>query len=265
MGWSWCNSETKEQGIANLLKSWVTDPEKGITMSVVAHSLRGATLWSVWERRDRDGTRLERILVCHLTSTKGGGFGSKGMDESMGPCQYNCPLTYLDMVPDPGGYATAWRAKVRAWHARQKQTFLVGRRYALIGCVAPWIRVESAKPLIGSYQGRRYTIPRPRIGALLEEDPVTDPVEGSEKANDPYIVTAAWGDWQAGVPKGMVGVFACRGGRCESGNYSPFQAYFLVPVEEYQKRDSYANGFVIDEARHQRVPDFTKTPQEAPA
>lgn len=50
-----------------------------------------------------------------------GGWGYKPMDESCGPVEVSCPLKYLDMVPDPGSYATEWRKNVREWHARKKR------------------------------------------------------------------------------------------------------------------------------------------------
>lgn len=66
-----------------------------------------------------------------------------------------------------------------------------------------------------------------------------------------WVVTAAWGDWQDGVPAGMVGVVACIGGRAGGGD----KRYFLIPKDEYADRGQHP--FVIDPARHQQVPDFT--------
>lgn len=72
-------------------------------------------------------------------------------------------------------------------------------------------------------------------------------------AND-YVVIAAWGDWQGGVPNGWVGVFATLGESRREPAYSQGK-YFLVPATEYQAR---AGSFVIDPARHIEVDDFTK-------
>jgi hypothetical protein len=160
MGWLWTNKQTKEQGIAELLQPWTHGD--GITSKVLAHSLRGRVLWTVRERSD--GVRW---IGCDLTSTKGGGFGYKSMDESMGPCEVNCPLSYLDMVPDPGSYATEWRKRVRAWHALQRQRYVVGARYSLHHCIVPYVTILSAKPLLGMYEGRTYRIPRARIGERI--------------------------------------------------------------------------------------------------
>ena len=35
----------------------------------------------------------------------------------MGPCYYDCPISYLDKASEPTGYAIAWRAEVRRQHA----------------------------------------------------------------------------------------------------------------------------------------------------
>ena len=74
-----------------------------------------------------------------------------------------------------------------------------------------------------------------------------------EHAND-YVVVSAFGDWQSGVPKGMVGVHATIG---ESRGEQAWAngKWFLVPAAEYQARNG---SFVIDLARHQEVADFTK-------
>ena len=90
------------------------------------------------------------------------------------------------------------------------------------------------------------------------------------KANsDKFIVTAAWGDWQGGVPTGMVGVLAIIGGRSATGlaKDHPPEHWFLVPKDEYN--DVYNNdpssrrvGFVIDPARHIEVEDFSKLPHK---
>lgn len=76
-----------------------------------------------------------------------------------------------------------------------------------------------------------------------------------EHIND-YQTLAAYGDWHDKVPAGMVGVFACRGGRKSNGHYGDDQAYFLVPNDEYNNRGEYS--FIIDPARHQQVEDFSK-------
>lgn len=70
-------------------------------------------------------------------------------------------------------------------------------------------------------------------------------------AND-WIVSAAWGSWQKGVPEGMVGVCAVLGGRSATGNAKDaVEKYFLVPDGEYAARTGF--GFVIDLERHKET------------
>lgn len=54
------------------------------------------------------------------------GWGYKDLDESAGPCEVNCPVGYLDLVADPGFYATAWRVKVREYAAGKKAKKALG-------------------------------------------------------------------------------------------------------------------------------------------
>ncbi|OYV38944.1 MAG: hypothetical protein B7Z80_08695 [Rhodospirillales bacterium 20-64-7] len=63
------------------------------------------------------------------------------------------------------------------------------------------------------------------------------------------IVSAAWGDWETGVPKGMVGVSASMGGRDKHGISRTPDEYYLVPDAEYKARERY---FVVDPARHSK-------------
>lgn len=63
------------------------------------------------------------------------------------------------------------------------------------------------------------------------------------------VVTAAWGDWHAQVPAGMVGVFATLGGSRDPGRDTTRDSYYLVPAAAYKARGS--QSFVIDPARHE--------------
>jgi len=54
----------------------------------------------------------------------------------------------------------------------------------------------------------------------------------------------AWGDWKEDVPKGLIGVAACYGGR-KNGQYAGNLNYYLVPNEEYTD-----SMFVVDPLRH---------------
>ena len=51
-----------------------------------------------------------------------GWWGYKDLDESCGPSDVSCPLSYLDMVPcSEGPYAAPWRERVKAHHSKRAQ------------------------------------------------------------------------------------------------------------------------------------------------
>lgn len=72
----------------------------------------------------------------------------------------------------------------------------------------------------------------------------------AEHAADP-IAVAAFGDWHARVPAGMVGVVTRVGGH---GNGGGAEQYFLVPEGEYDARGRF--GFVVEPARHEEIEKF---------
>jgi len=69
-----------------------------------------------------------------------------------------------------------------------------------------------------------------------------------------YLVNSAWGDWQKGVPEGMVGVVAKIGGH--RGDPATGEKWFFVPKAEYDERQ---HQFVVDPTRHQETTDFVHT------
>jgi hypothetical protein len=86
------------------------------------------------------------------------------------------------------------------------------------------------------------------------ESSVRDSELFAERNANNWLVTAAWGDWQPGVPKGLVGVVATEGGKRGSYLEKVAERYFLVPNDEYQNRSS--NGFVINLDQHKEIEEF---------
>jgi hypothetical protein len=130
MGWLFKAGSTRREMIEENTKGWERTNEDGTTIksACLAHCYRGGVfsgvLWSVWERTfTKDGQQVEptqRWIVCDLLRyQKDYGWGAKGMEESMHPYFYSCPLKYLDLVPIEqfGGHAE-WRELVRSYHAR---------------------------------------------------------------------------------------------------------------------------------------------------
>ena len=72
----------------------------------------------------------------------------------------------------------------------------------------------------------------------------------AEHAGDP-IAVAAFGDWHARVPPGMVGLVTRVGGHGSGGGA---EQYFLVAAEEYEARGRF--GFAVDPTRHEEIEKF---------
>lgn len=123
MGWLF-SSRTRSELIQDLIR-----PENTARASVrvLVHALRGNVLWSVTEVTAKtEGVHPDlapgesvRYIRCDLLQRSGGEWGYKAMDESMAPYYYSCPLRYLDMAKE---LSPGWREKVRAHHARRRQS-----------------------------------------------------------------------------------------------------------------------------------------------
>ena len=82
----------------------------------IKHSLRGNHLWVVFENTNPERPPDEHgryICLFLLASQRNYGWGYKDITENMGPHEIDCPVSFFDLVPDPGSFATKWRAKVR--------------------------------------------------------------------------------------------------------------------------------------------------------
>jgi hypothetical protein len=159
MGWYFGANSCKEQ-IAELIK----DSDRHKTL---AHCLRGTTLWTVGEIQEEP---KQRYIGCYLlrNGDQRDGWGYKPLTESMGPCEVSCPLAYLEMVPEPTGeFASAWRKRVRAYHANRAAKLARARQLKIgetirltnghdyqIVQLKPYIKGEDIST------GYRYRIPR---------------------------------------------------------------------------------------------------------
>lgn len=61
----------------------------------------------------------EIFALVVLTDTDCRDFGYKDMDETCGPCYYDCPMSILDLLtPTDNEYANEWREKCRYYHKK---------------------------------------------------------------------------------------------------------------------------------------------------
>lgn len=128
MGW-YFGWDTLKGLKAEILKGWTnTDGPTKVTSTCLASCFRGqpafsGTLWSVWEQTFTDGQGQqikppERFIKCDLLRCHAGDWGYKPLEESCGPCYWNCPEKYLGMVPVVANQE--WRDAVAAYHLQRR-------------------------------------------------------------------------------------------------------------------------------------------------
>jgi hypothetical protein len=156
MGWLYTQGQTRKALINHITADSETDFAYWKTLK---RYCSGNTLFAVQEVTYKDSGKTSRFIGVYLMqNNKGYGWGYKDMDESCGPYQYGCPLSFFDMVPDPGGYATEWRRLNRENHARRFQKIKVEQIVRLTN--GQDYRIISLRPLRGTHNGNIYRIPR---------------------------------------------------------------------------------------------------------
>ena len=162
MGWLFTQGASKSDIINDLVTPEENDTRRWETL---AHCVRDNVLWAVVEITYKQDKPRKRFIACYLLSCeKGYGWGYKSMDESMFPYYFSCPLKYLDMVP----VANAdWRTEVRKYHQRRNRKVEIGQKIGLVDASIPWVVITSKRPLLGTYGGMCYRVPRRMLGEVL--------------------------------------------------------------------------------------------------
>jgi hypothetical protein len=147
----------------------------------------GSNLWQVRELVKTG----ERCIILHMIQGgKREGFTYKPVEETMGPYQYSCPLSYLDLAPQPLGpdgkpheWSEKWRAGVREYHAAKAakralaRGLKVGSKVRLVEGISAGgvkiggevVEVSSVKPLrVRSKVGVLRVSPK-HIAGVVEE------------------------------------------------------------------------------------------------
>lgn len=168
MGWLYCEP-TKAALVDHLLHQEHID--------TLDFSLRGNNLWAVMRLK----TGGDPFIMLFLLSAAGWKdshpdcrWGYKDVGEEMGPVETDCPLKFLGMVPDPGGFATEWRQRVIEHHAnvslarKLAKSIQVGDTVTLSGSTRLF-RVTSLNPLLGFSGHNLYRLPKSRIQSVTKE------------------------------------------------------------------------------------------------
>lgn len=108
MGWSFCRNWDKKSLVDHLLND-------DTYHKPMAHSVRGDHLWVAFINHNPECPPDKNKYICLFLLQSGGadGWGYKDITESMGPREHDCPVSFFKLVPDPGSFATEWRAEVR--------------------------------------------------------------------------------------------------------------------------------------------------------
>jgi len=178
MGWTFINRFSKRSDFKEFIKDRtktdnavnysndISSSEKIGTFTCLKHCVRGNILWTVWEVSYLPN-HIPEVLVEAKTSSRrfigcdmlqfSNGWGYKDMDESVGPCYYTCPKSYLAMVPVDN---QEWRDSVMAYHNKFDNVKVTDVILLTNGQKAV---ITSKKPFLGRIDGRTYRIPRRMI------------------------------------------------------------------------------------------------------
>lgn len=102
--------------------TWENDTEK---CSVKKSKMVGSEYYAAIEYHNFEKSIYEVIGLVALTRMSDGYLMAKTMEETVGPCYYDCPTDILDLLtPTENEYALKWRKKCRENAIRPKLTDL---------------------------------------------------------------------------------------------------------------------------------------------
>jgi len=173
MGWSYsCTPGRLKEFLEKRKSGWeYSNPDSMVTAKTVCLTAKyvmynpgAGTLWKVMEttgytRHGGVTTGPERWIAVDLVRCVNRCWGYKDMEAGSGPNEINCPLKYLEMVPEPlpckktdctgcsRCYERGWREKVRAKHAidAKRKQFIRGLQVGDVIVIAPGYTIASGK------------------------------------------------------------------------------------------------------------------------
>ena len=125
MGWLYMQSLGGHSGPRQYLDAQFTYERPERRVRVLRSSLvKTRTYYAAVEIVSTAGTREVIAIVCLVRynprDAEGYIFGYKDMDETMGPCEAECPANILDLLtPTDREHALAWRERCRASAAKR--------------------------------------------------------------------------------------------------------------------------------------------------
>ena len=189
MGWTYSSSwQTKKQ----VIDAVTSQSHWGENFHILKKSIRGNHLWVLVQYADTPETQKKqkaglKFVCLFLLSKDAGEYGYKDIDETMGPCELDCPKSYIEEAEQTGSgineYARNWREKVIAYHAKKntnsKRAFKAGDIVQYYD--RQYILCEKAGPRLGwlvkdRESGNRYRMKQTQLNAgkvIAETTPST--------------------------------------------------------------------------------------------
>lgn len=128
MGWLFMRSLGGHAGPRAYLDAQFAYENERARSRVLRSALVRMRIWyaAVELVRPESGDRVVFAAVCLVRwnprAREGYIFGYKDMDESLGPCEAECPAAILDLLtPTSKPYAVSWRERCRAHLARRRE------------------------------------------------------------------------------------------------------------------------------------------------
>lgn len=121
MGWTYTNTNLSRKEAVDELFTWYSEKYKTV---VLKSTMKGAIYYGAVEQINKETGESSVGGVVVLTSSdrkNGFNFGYKIVDETMGPCNCDCPKAILDLLSDTNDeYALSWRKRCRENLTRPK-------------------------------------------------------------------------------------------------------------------------------------------------
>lgn len=195
MGWTFPYGASRREILAELTPA-ERPREGGGCFRTLRHCCRGNTLYALHETVKPDGSS-EKWIGVYLMQRSKDGWGYKDMDETCGPCQCNCPVSYLDEADAPADEtARQWREEVRRRAAaKAKQNAKrpkVGEIWTCRGASCKRIRILKVEgrriEALNLTGGGVYRIPKKILGDR-ERVPAGPPAAALQRLFPDFVVT----------------------------------------------------------------------------
>jgi hypothetical protein len=172
MGWTIGWGSRKEL-IAHLTR---TEENEVRVFETLKKFTSGNDLWTVQQATVKATGEKQTFIVLYMMTTGREGWGYKDVEESMGPYKYSCPLSFLELAPEPQrpeGYHD-WRAGVRTYHARRNQKLTVGQEIKLTNGQTYKVSRLGKGKIYASQNGVEYRVPRRMLTTTIISVPSND-------------------------------------------------------------------------------------------